>query len=309
MVQEVLQAVLPEWTGELTCEEELRGAETLAVRRDAGLGDCIMIQATWATLAARMPWLKMTFFCPDGLRELFEPDPALADVRAYDQFTGGYDVSVDLHMYVELHPAAQIADRTALFATAFGIEVARSPRVYLPDYELPVRRKPSVAITMYGKYPHRSWPIEHVEELGRRCIGAGYEVCYLSEFAKDEGQLGPGRYCCGRPLTELARLVAGCDVVVSPDTGTLHLAGALQHYGRARVVGIFGPWDPLLRVTPYKYVRYHINRELACVPCFESAEHLMCAPGEIDHPCMRSISPEQVFGSVQAIIAEGGVKR
>jgi len=304
MAQEVFQAVLPEWAGELTCEEELRGAETLAVRRDAGLGDCIMIQATWATLHEQMPGLKITFFCPDGLRELFEPDPALADVRAYDQFTGGYDVSVDLHMYVELHPAAQIADRTALFATAFGVEANRSPEIHLPDYELPHNRKPTIALTMHGKYPHRSWPIEHVEELGQRCIGEGYEVWYLSEFTEDEGIFGPGLYCCGCSLTELAMFVAGCDVVVSPDTGTLHLAGALQHYGRARVVGIFGAWDPLLRITPYQYVRYHINRDLPCVPCFELAEHLMCAPGEIDHPCMKSISPGQVFDSVQTITRE-----
>ncbi len=87
-------------------------------------------------------------------------------------------------------------------------------------------------------------------------------------------------------LKELAYLYSRCQLLVSTDTGPMHLAAAMG----CPVVALFGPTAPW-RTGPYGPGHAVIRQEMACSPCFKKkCEHLSC---------MRDITVDRVFGVVE----------
>lgn len=89
-------------------------------------------------------------------------------------------------------------------------------------------------------------------------------------------------------LRTLAALYRRAEVVVSTDTGPMHLAAAAG----APVVALFGPTAPW-RTGPFGKKQQVIRLELQCSPCFK--RH--CP----EPKCMVDISPEQVIKAVEKI--------
>jgi 3-deoxy-D-manno-octulosonic-acid transferase/heptosyltransferase-1 len=89
-------------------------------------------------------------------------------------------------------------------------------------------------------------------------------------------------------LTELAFLYRKAKMVVSTDSGPMHLAAAVG----TPVVALFGPTDPE-RTGPYGYGNTVIRTQLPCSPCL-----LKKCP---TRKCMEDISVEQVFAVVENI--------
>jgi heptosyltransferase-2 len=86
-------------------------------------------------------------------------------------------------------------------------------------------------------------------------------------------------------LSELIGLLACCRVLVSSDSGAMHLAAAVG----VPVTAIFGPTDDRLTapVGPHTV----LTNPVWCRPCF-----FRDCP--IDHRCMAQISEERVFQAV-----------
>jgi len=91
-------------------------------------------------------------------------------------------------------------------------------------------------------------------------------------------------------LTELMGVLARADVVVSNDSGAMHVAAAL---GRP-VVAMFGPTDE--RATRPVGAHEVLTASAFCRPC-----HLRDCP--IDHRCMKRISADVVFAAVSRQLA------
>jgi heptosyltransferase-2 len=97
--------------------------------------------------------------------------------------------------------------------------------------------------------PSKRWPAEHFVQLGRRLLGE-HSCRILVLGARDDREIcaevaaGIGRgarnLAGATSLALLAALLKHCRVVVSNDSGGMHLAAALG----ARVVGLFGVTDP-----------------------------------------------------------------
>jgi heptosyltransferase-1 len=83
-------------------------------------------------------------------------------------------------------------------------------------------------------------------------------------------------------LKELAYLYTRCRLVISTDTGPMHIAAAMN----TPVVALFGPTAPW-RTGPYGKVHKVIREELSCSPCFKRK----CS----HRTCMRSITVDRVF--------------
>ena len=93
-------------------------------------------------------------------------------------------------------------------------------------------------------------------------------------------------------LPEMVEWIRLCELMVSNDTGPMHVAAAL----RKPVVGIFGPTEPR-RTGPYGQVAQVIQASLPCVPCMKSR----CAnPKQME--CLQIISPEQVSAGVNRLL-------
>ena len=97
----------------------------------------------------------------------------------------------------------------------------------------------------------------------------------------------------GIDLDMLISLLKRADLVISGDTGPLHMAVALG----TRVIGLYGPTDPY-RTGPIGGNNLVIYKdELECVPCRKRR----CDRG---HECMELISSEEVLEKIEEI---GGI--
>jgi lipopolysaccharide heptosyltransferase II len=93
-------------------------------------------------------------------------------------------------------------------------------------------------------------------------------------------------------LPMLAALYAGCHVVVSTDTGPMHLAAAVG----TPVVALFGPTAPW-RTGPFGKKNRIVRTEIACSPCFKRK----CPTNE----CMARISVSRVLSEIGRIKGDG----
>ena len=91
-------------------------------------------------------------------------------------------------------------------------------------------------------------------------------------------------------LIDLVYLYSLALLVISPDSGPMHIAAAVG----TPVVALFGPSDPS-RTGPYGQGHTVIRKGLPCSPCFKR----QCST--ID--CMKQISVEQVMDAVNSILS------
>ena len=145
----------------------------------------------------------------------------------------------------------------------------------------------------------KCWPLEKFVELGKR-LKQTYDASILifGSSRPKEQELnatiaeGIGEGCLNlsgqTSLLELASLLRQCHLLVTNDTGTMHVAAAVG----TRVVAIFGPTDPRT-TSPVGEEHVIISREVPCSPCLKR----VCPE---DHRCMNLIAVEEVYTTVGA---------
>ena len=163
--------------------------------------------------------------------------------------------------------------------------------------------RPYIAFSPGARWPSKCWPAERFLESARlfldRFGGTVFLVGTVNEAgaASETIERGLGESVgnlVGRTsLAELVAFMAKVDLLVTPDTGVMHIADALG----TRLVAVFGPTDPVL-TGPY-FQREHVVRAPdACgkAPCFaRTCSHMSC---------MRAVSAEEVFRRGAAILEE-----
>jgi heptosyltransferase-1 len=162
------------------------------------------------------------------------------------------------------------------------------------------RRKPGrrfVAVNPVAFWETKLWEDEKFaelcdrlrEELGIGIVLTGGEAGPLDRIrammTTEAVNLG-GR----TTLRELACLYRQAALVITTDSGPMHLAAAVG----TPVIALFGPTDPV-RTGPYGPGHRVIRRGLDCMPCFRR---------RCDTPrCMTEISVEEVFEAVRKMLA------
>lgn len=159
--------------------------------------------------------------------------------------------------------------------------------------------RPLVVLHPMAKWESKLWPTGHWAQLARLLHQAGVDLA-LSGSPADQPQtqailaqagLPEGvRELAGRTsLKELAAVLSLADLVVSTDTGVMHLAAAL---GRP-VAALFGPTSPG-RTGPYGQGHQVLRLGLQCSPCF-----LRHCP---EPRCLSTLPPELVARTVRAML-------
>lgn len=154
--------------------------------------------------------------------------------------------------------------------------------------------------------PAKRWPDEHYAALAARQLSEGWQVWIFGsakdrEVAQAIREQVPEKYrdrvniLAGETsLAEAVDLMAQVAVVVSNDSGLMHIAAAL---GRP-LVAVYGSTSP--EFTPPLGERVEVCRlGLECSPCFERE----CPLGHLN--CLRQLPSAQVFAAVQRVIAGG----
>jgi len=143
----------------------------------------------------------------------------------------------------------------------------------------------------------KCWPSERFVELGRKLRdGYGASILVFGSSGPQEKALnaiiaqGIGEGCLNvsgqTSLLQLAALLRHCQLLVTNDTGTMHVAAGVG----TRVVAIFGPTDPQT-TSPLGEGHVVVRKEVSCSPCLKR----VCPE---DHRCMELISIANVLKAV-----------
>jgi lipopolysaccharide heptosyltransferase I len=160
-----------------------------------------------------------------------------------------------------------------------------------------------VAVNPMARWPTKLWEPESFAALADRLEDEGFRVV----FTGGRGDGAPldeiGRFMRGRQrrvdgktsLKTLAALYRRAQVVVTTDSGPMHLAAAVG----TSVVALFGPTAPW-RTGPYGPNHIVLRADLTCSPCFRK-ECLTTLYEE--RACMKRLTVDQVVHAVLEKIA------
>lgn len=161
--------------------------------------------------------------------------------------------------------------------------------------------QPFVAINPMTTWPTKHWQPEKFAALADRLAESGRAVVFTGGPDDRAGVAAIGAMMRQKPvnlagatsLKTLAAVFAKAQVVVSTDTGPMHVAAAMG----TPVVALFGPTAPW-RTGPYGKLHQVVRLGLPCSPCLKKE----CQYGTID--CMTDISVADVVKAVMHITGE-----
>jgi lipopolysaccharide heptosyltransferase II len=150
----------------------------------------------------------------------------------------------------------------------------------------------------------KRWPFMHwaaladhlTGELGARVILTGSAADAPLTAAICRLARRPVIDLAGRTsLPELVALLERCDLLVSGDSGPLHIAGALG----TSVVGLYGPTDPTIS-GPLAQEAIVLRRAIWCAPCYDARATAVC---RFHNPvCMKGLPPVAVYTAARRLL-------
>ncbi len=206
-------------------------------------------------------------------------------------------------------PETQLQPESLRLAQILSVWQIPPPR----SLELEIRADPALDTTAAGilpaetvlchmasSQPSREWPVRHWAGLYQLALAAGQPLAFTTAIGVREGLLAAELKKIAPtapvlpPLPELPLFIAvlrRAAVVISGDTGPLHLAAGLG----VPTIALFGPSYPERYAPVGKFHRYLKADNCACGPSLricQSQKH-----------CLAAITPEQVFEQLKAIQA------
>jgi lipopolysaccharide heptosyltransferase I len=158
--------------------------------------------------------------------------------------------------------------------------------------------QPLIAINPMTTWPTKHWHNEGFAELADGLLDNHLNVVFTggpgdkTAIAKIiDSMRGTAVNLAGKTsLKTLAALYSLANIVISTDTGPMHIAAATG----TPVIAIFGPTAPW-RTGPYGNQHKVIRTNISCSPCFKKS----CERG--DHACMLQISASEVLDTALQI--------
>jgi len=157
---------------------------------------------------------------------------------------------------------------------------------------------PRVIINISAGWETKKWPIPRFAEVGDALVskfgakiiivwGPGEEAMAwdLAEIMEHDSFVS-----VETNVLELAVLASRCDIIISSDTGPLHVAAAIG----TPTVAIFGPTYPA-RNGPYGRIHRVLVHERSCGNCYKRSCNKT--------PCMHDVSVDDVLGACNELLA------
>ncbi|BDI33049.1 lipopolysaccharide heptosyltransferase I [Capsulimonas corticalis] len=164
---------------------------------------------------------------------------------------------------------------------------------------------PRVALNVGASWEYKKWPVGYWVELADTLIEQGRSIVFVGD-SKDAEVVGQVKIkmraaepivdVSGRTssLRELAAVLESCDVLVTGDTGPMHMGVAVG----TPTVALFGATNSD-RTGPYGARNIVLNMHLSCSPCYRKPT----CDGRVD--CMRAITPGMALEAVDRELAMG----
>lgn len=183
---------------------------------------------------------------------------------------------------------------------AMEAHVARS----LPD----APNQPLLAVAPGARWPTKCWPVERFAAAARE-LAREKQAAVVVLGGPDEAPLA--RSLCDKldvpvvkgagtlSLMQSAALLSRCRLLISNDSGLMHMATALQ----VPVVAVFGPTVQEFGFYPFRARAEVVSEPLSCRPCSTKGSR-RCPRGH--HACMQDISSARVLAAARAVWESSG---
>lgn len=151
-----------------------------------------------------------------------------------------------------------------------------------------------VALNAASARPIKAWPAAHFAALADALEARGVRTLWVGApndadlIRQIQGAMRhPSLSAVGQTnLRQLGALLERCALLVSADTGPMHIAAGVG----TPVVALFGPTDPR-RTGPIGAGHLVLSRDLECVPCFQK-------PTCDRFQCLTEMAPRDVLAAV-----------
>lgn len=304
--------------------------ERVLIIRPGGFGDIIMLTAALQALHEQNPGVAIHVatahrYAP-MLRNLGFPvtiEPYPVPSATWDSFHGAGQPIVSLEGLVEnrhdIHPCQA-------YAEALGIGALTKPTAILnltqQELEQAAARYPRkedekrLGLQVRASATCRTWPGPKLVEFARMALANGWRVFlfgspgdFLDPPASAQNGQAPKRLVnltsAKPPLTfrESCAVLTTCDVIVAPDSGLIHAAGALG----LPALSLYGPFDHKMRTSIYPSVR-NIQGHARCSPCNYQVrgghDWPENCPGQHTNECqaMNDIDAKRVLKGINALL-------
>lgn len=181
----------------------------------------------------------------------------------------------------------------------------------LPVLDIPTGKQPVldkyivVNVNASDLLLERRWPNSHFITLINKLTQLSYPVVLTGGKSEVEHVTNVFEECAQKKLitnlagklsfTEFLQLLKASELVITNDTGPMHIAAAL----RTPVIALWGPGNPNhYGFIPEENVKI-VSKKLFCSPCLYEVEPPPCKGNNI---CMQSITPNEVFDHVITVL-------
>lgn len=228
----------------------------------------------------------------------------LGYARDYEkqQFSWWLEKKLLTHTYSPREEKMHEVDRYLDLLQMYGVPVTESdkkPRLPI----LKVKRGAEVlaVINVGTGWKMRQWPDERIamtadflkSGFGAKvifCGGLGDKV--LADSIQSRMRTKAENLCGKTSLKEFAEILSACDLFITPDTGSLHLAAAMD----IPTIALFGPGD-LVKVRPRSEKVKVLYHHISCSPCrFQYTDK--CG----NNLCMQEITVGEVMKAVETFL-------
>lgn len=160
-----------------------------------------------------------------------------------------------------------------------------------------------IGIAAGAHHATKRWPLEKFAELCNILYSAfGADIILLG--GTDDKEIcdkivslstAPIQNCSGsKSILATAEILDRCSLLVSNDTGVMHIAAARK----VPVVAIFGSTVPEFGFSPYRVENIIVQKELSCRPCTNIGRD-KCPLGHFN--CMNQIEVEDVMDAIKKL--------
>ena len=192
------------------------------------------------------------------------------------------------------------------------MENSAIPRLKVPKdaeeksagYLSAARGKVKICIHIGAGVPIKKWPAEHFAELTNLIVKKyGYFVVLIGGKS-EEREIGEylkhikvsiinlvGKLS----VIETAAVIKKCNILVSNDSGPMHIGSAVG----TRVIALYGPSTGVIRTQPVGKNNKVLTLKLPCSPCIDAAK-VTCPLGT--HFCLRGLKPRTVLDEIRTAV-------
>ena len=292
-------------------------SKRILIHRFGGAGDLLFITPLLHEIKERWPECHIVFHCEEKYHWVFANNPHVDQCMSSPlmrETVDAFDTQINLEDATEYSPLAKTHTAVDVFAAVAGIKLSDKKTIYSPPppvVEKVKRRFPKktkrVGISLTSNSVIRNYPYKLFLEVIGALMKNNIQVVLLGKSATGVKSQPLFIDLSGEnpalSWEESFAFMKTCDLVLGPDSGAIHFAGAMG----VPSLGLFGSFLAELRI-PSQPATKAIQATGKCAPCFHHGrKHVDFPP---NGPCaltgqcevLASITPQQVATKIFEMI-------